>query len=139
MSDYQAIVDTIRETALEALEGTGRFINGRVIDASQAYDGAYPLIVNYPFIITDGTEGTKNASILMGFWQQDSLDYTPLQREAVIAAMDELQQAFWNILIANTQIGLSGKRAEPQYQTLSATLSGFALSFTLQIKSEDEC
>lgn len=135
---YQITVDSIRTAALAALgldgEGNqfGRFVHGRIIDASQAYDGKYPLIVLYPFQIRQSVDPDflDGSDLLVAFWKQDSAVSTPEDREAIISQMDTLSDLFLSNLTDNKYVRFSGVIKEPQYQFYSGTLSGFALRMT---------
>jgi len=135
---YQITVDSIRNAALAALGldvddvQLGRFIHGRIIDASQAYDGKYPLIVLYPFQVRQGVDPDflDNSDLLIGFWMQDSVQSTPEDREAIIAQMDDLSDIFLKELANDKYVRYSGVIKEPQYQFYSGTLSGFAIRLT---------
>lgn len=134
MATYQAIVDQIRTAANTALGGTGRFMHGRIVDASREANGEYPFIVLYPFTIRQGdgdNDSIDSTTILLGFWQQDGPDTTEVQREAIIAAMDTLSDLVLEDLRDEMQISQVDK--EPQYQFYQGTLSGFAVRFSLQI------
>lgn len=128
---YQQTVNEIRDAA-ESVNPTGRFIHGRIVDASQQNHGTYPLIVLYPFQTRPGVdpEFFNNSDILMGFWQQDSAVSTPEDREAIIAQMDALSDAFIAAIELNSQVRFSGLVKEAQYFMYQGTLSGYAIRFT---------
>lgn len=128
---YQLIVDTIRDAA-NAVNPTGLFVHGRRSDGSLEYDGDFPQIHLYPFISkpTDDNFNIVAYDIVMGFWQQDSPETSNEEREAIIDEMDTLSQAFINELNTYT-VDIKGIKKEPQYRTLSATLSGYAITFTI--------
>jgi hypothetical protein len=135
MATYQAIVNEIRQASMACLENNGRFIHGRIVDASRVYEGKYPLIVLYPFIIRKGesedNEIFDSTQLFMGFWMQDAPDTTEEQREAIIAEMDILSEVFLDSLRDSSTVRLSAVDKEPQYQFYQATLSGFALRFNI--------
>jgi len=133
MANYQNIVNACR-----AATPTGkRFIHGRLIDFSQSYSGAYPLITLLPFTITDARGTSENrfdsTPLLIGFWKEDRPDTTPEEREALIVEMDELSDTFLNSLLQRTDLQITSILKEPQYQMYQGTLSGFAVSFNLNI------
>jgi len=135
MANYQNIVNACRA----AVPAGNRFIHGRLIDFSQGYSGGYPLITLLPFTVTDARstpdDTFDSASLVIGFWQQDRPDTSPAQREATIAEMDILSDTFLNTLLDRNDLKLSNILKEPQYQMFQATLSGFAVSLTIQLVS----
>lgn len=133
MASYQNIVDACRA----AVPNGGRFIHGRLMDFSNEYTGTYPLITLLPFTTTDG-RGTpddrfNSTPLIVGFWQEDRPDTTPEEREALIAEMDALSDEFIDNLLGRSDIQLLSILKEPQYQMFQGTLSGYAVSFTLNI------
>jgi hypothetical protein len=136
MANYQNIVNACR-----AAVPTGcRFIHGRLVDFSQSFSGVYPLVTLLPFTLTDARSTPDavfdSANLILGFWQQDRPDTTPEEREALIAEMDMLSDTFINSLLDNNPaVKLSNIQKEPQYQFYQGTLSGYAISFTIQIIS----
>jgi hypothetical protein len=136
MAAYKLIVDTIRDVC-NAINPTGRFIHGRIIDASAAFDGAYSLIVLYPFTTRhpqgEANDSFSNTTILVGFWVQDSPDSNELQREALIASMDTLSDLFIEAMLDKSNVVMTQIDKEPQYQFYQGTVSGFAMQFRLQI------
>jgi len=114
-----------------------RFIHGRLIDFTQGYSGTYPLITLLPFTVTDARSTPDaifdSASIVVGFWKQDRPDTTAEEREAIIAEMDALSDSFLNAILESDTTKLTNIQKEPQYQMFQATLSGFAVSFTIQL------
>jgi hypothetical protein len=133
MANYQNIVNACRA----AVPNGERFIHGRLIDFSQGYTGTYPLITLLPFTVQDARSTPDavfdSASIVIGFWKQDRPDTTAEEREAIIAEMDLLSDAFLDNLLDNSRIKLTNIQKEPQYQMFQATLSGFAISLTIQL------
>jgi hypothetical protein len=133
MANYQNIVNACRA----AVPNGERFIHGRLIDFSQGYTGSYPLITLLPFTVTDARSTPDaifdSAPIVVGFWKQDRPDTTAEEREAVIAEMDALSDAFLDNLLESPTVKLTSIQKEPQYQMFQATLSGFAISFTIQL------
>lgn len=133
MANYSNIVDACRA----AVPDGQRFIHGRLIDFTQGYTGTYPLITLLPFTITDARSTPDavfdSAQLVIGFWKQDRPDTTAAEREAIIAEMDALSDAFLDNLLESSAIKLSNIQKEPQYQMFQATLSGFAVSFTIQL------
>lgn len=134
---YQTIVNTCRSAATSA-NPSGRFIHGRIIDASRSYDGAYPLIVLYPFTVrvADVDDQMDNSDIVIGFWMQDSPDSSPEKREDIINTMDALSDIFIQKLKDTKKIAISGIVKEPQYQFYAGTVSGFAIRFTFSAFSD---
>jgi hypothetical protein len=131
---YQDTVNQIRAAATAALAGTGRFDHGRHVDISQKFDGDYPFIFLYPVTVNaaDSPGFIDRNNVLIGFWMQDRPDSSTLQREVIIAQMDELSNLFLEALDANDKVRVSGIRKEPQYQMYQGTLSGFAIQFTFE-------
>ncbi len=135
MATYSSIVTAIK-TSAESVNADGRFLDGRKIDVSQSYDGSYPLINLYPFTTSRDNGGDNDTSgILLGFWMQDSTETTPEQRRALIAAMDVLADAFCEDLEDTFSGQINDLKKEPQYQSYSGTLSGYAVSFKLLTKA----
>lgn len=133
MASYQNIVDACRA----AVPIGARFIHGRLMDFSNSYTGEYPLITLLPFTTTDG-RGTSDdrfdsTPLVVGFWKEDRPDTTPEEREAIIAEMDLLSDTYLDSLLGLSDIQLVSILKEPQYQMFQGTLSGFAVSFTLNI------
>lgn len=133
MANYQNIVNACRA----AIPNGERFIHGRLIDFTQGYTGTYPLITLLPFTVNDARSTPDaifdSATLLIGFWKQDRPDTTAEEREALIAEMDLLSDAFLNNLLESNSTKLTAIQKEPQYQMFQATLSGFAVSLTIQL------
>ena len=130
---YQLIVDSIRD-ASEVVNPTGTFIHGRRSDGSLEYNAPFPQIHLYPFttLPQDENRNLVFADIVMAFWQQDTPETTNEKREEIIAEMDVLSKNFLNQLdLADLEI--ITVRKEPQYRTLSATLSGYAVTFRMKV------
>lgn len=133
MAAYQIIVDAIRDAA-NSVNPTGSFIHGRRADGSLNYDGQMPQIHLYPFV-TQPQDSNRNlvfADIVMAFWKQDSPSTSNEEREEIISAMDELSNEFMDELDGG-ELEITGIRKEPQYRTLSATLSGYAITFKIKV------
>jgi hypothetical protein len=132
MANYQNIVNACRNATPEGL----RFIHGRLQDFTNEYTGTYPLVTLLPFTVTDFRSTPDaifdNANIVVGFWEQDSPDTTPEQREHIIASMDSLSDTFIDNLL-DSGLKLSNINKEPQYQMFQGTLSGFAISFRIDL------
>jgi hypothetical protein len=127
-------VNAIRAAA-NTVNPTGRFDHGRIVDASQAFNGDYPVIWLYPVNIdlATGAEFIDDNTILIGFWAQDKPDTSTQERELLIAAMDDLCRQFFMLLQQNKLIRIPGKvRLEPQYFMYNGTVSGMAARFTYQ-------
>lgn len=131
---YQDAVNVVRNAAA-AVNASGFFVHGRRSDGSINYDEAFPQIHLYPFTssanIADNWVDIFDMQI--GFWQQDSPESTPEEREAIIAEMDVLMRAFITELRNTSLVQIDTLTTEPQYRTLSATLSGYACRFRLTI------
>lgn len=125
------------ESAANTVNPTGMFDHGRVVDASQAFRGPFPVIWLYP-MNTDipspgGPEFIDDNVLLIGFWKQDKPASTTAERKQIIADMDTLARAFLVQLVADKLIRIIGKiREEPQYQMYNGTVSGVALRLTYQ-------
>lgn len=130
---YQSTVNTIR-TVAETVNSSGRFAHGRHVDLSQSFTGDYPFIFLYPFTVSKGVdpEFIDTNTILIGFWMQDRSDTSTEEREAIIAEMDLLSEAFTSLLIQNDLLRVTNLTKEPQYQMYQGTLSGYAVRFQLQ-------
>jgi hypothetical protein len=136
MANYQNIVNACRD----AVPTSCRFIHGRLVDFSQSFSGVYPLVTLLPFTLTDARSTPDavfdSANLILGFWQQDRPDTTPEEREALIAEMDTLSDTFINALLdSSPALKLTNIQKEPQYQFYQGTLSGYAISFTIQLVS----
>jgi hypothetical protein len=132
MANYQNIVNACRNATPKGL----RFIHGRLQDFTNEYTGTYPLVTLLPFTVTDFRSTPDaifdNSNIVVGFWEQDSPDTTPEQREHIIASMDSLSDTFIDNLL-DSGVKLSNINKEPQYQMFQGTLSGFAISFRIDL------
>lgn len=133
MANYQNIVNACRE----AIPNGERFIHGRLIDFSNGYTGTYPLITLLPFTVND-FRSTPDAvfdfaNITVGFWKEDRTDTTAEEREAIISEMDTLSDQFIDRLLDSNKVKISSILKEPQYQMFQGTLSGFAISFRIDI------
>jgi hypothetical protein len=132
MANYQNIVNACRNATPQGL----RFIHGRLQDFTNEYSGSYPLVTLLPFTVTDFRSTPDavfdNANIVVGFWEQDSPDTTPEQREAIISGMDVISDIFIDNLL-DSGVKLSNINKEPQYQMFQGTLSGFAISFRIDL------
>jgi hypothetical protein len=132
MANYQNIVNACRNATPKGF----RFIHGRLQDFTNEYTGTYPLVTLLPFTVTDFRSTPDaifdNSNIVVGFWEQDSPDTTPEQREHIIASMDSLSDTFIDNLL-DSGVKLSNINKEPQYQMFQGTLSGFAISFRIDL------
>jgi hypothetical protein len=135
MANYQNIVNVCRDAVPNDL----RFIHGRLVDFSQAFSGTYPLVTLFPFTINDARSTPDNifdnASVVLGFYQQDRTDTTAEEREQLIAETDLISDLFLNNILESNQIKLTNIQKEPQYQQFQGTLSGYAISFTISLIS----
>lgn len=133
MANYKNIVNTCRD----AVPNHERFIHGRLIDISQKYTGTYPLITLIPFTVNDFRSTPSAvfdfANITIGFWQQDRPDSSAAEREDIIEQMDILSDQFIDNLLDRNDIKISSILKEPQYQMFQGTLSGFAISFRIDL------
>ena len=135
MGTYSIIVNAVRDAAT-SVNPTGRFIHGRKVSVTQKYDGAYPIIVLYPFVTPRDNDDNDTSSILMAFLAQDSPPANDAEEEAIISAMDDLSDAFYFELLESKTIQINSFRKEPQYQIFAGTLSGYAISFNIVTKVE---
>ena len=135
MANYQNIVDLCRAATPDGC----RFMHGRLTDFSQGYNGLFPLVTLLPFTVTDARSTPDgvfdSANVVVGFWQQDRPDTTGEERERIIAEMDALSDQFLDSVLESSLVKLSNIQKEPQYQMFQATLSGFAVSFTINAVS----
>lgn len=130
---YQAIVNYIRDIA-KTVNETGSFIHGRRIDGSIEFAEPMPQIHLYPFIssINVADSLVETANVTLGFWFEDKPDSSNKEREEIIARADTMCKAFIQAMLdSDDPFQISNLRTEPQYQTFHATLSGYALSFTI--------
>lgn len=128
---YKSTVSIIRDVS-NLVNSNGSFIHGRRIDASNKYDGKFPLIVLYPFMITKGVDPDfiDSSSILMGFYMQDDVASSPEERETIIELMDILSDNFLGELASYKLSRIQGLVKEPLYQFHQGTVSGMAIRFT---------
>lgn len=133
---YQETV-TLLQAICADINPTGAFVHGRRADATLEYANHFPQVHLYPFTVSIDTQETyfETCEILMAFWLQDSPETSPDQRRELITQADTLCRNFIKQLLATPGVQVSNLRTEPQYRTLSATLSGYALSFTLSAKT----
>lgn len=132
---YSELVELLKDVS-QTVNAKGTFIHGKRVDGSIRDSDPFPQIHLYPVTTTkDIPAGTDNHNILMGFWNLDSADSTPEQRQELITQAEILTNAFIVELVERGQM-LTVVRTEPQYQTLAAIASGYALSFTLTAKSD---
>lgn len=131
MGHYQDIVNVIRTVAL-GINPTGRFDHGRMVDLTQEFTGAYPYIYLYPFKLGQGREDyATTRDLIVGFWQEDRPDTSVQEREIIISEMDELSDQF--IVALQDLLDVANFEKEPQYQMFNATLSGYAVMFTINV------
>lgn len=131
---YQQTINEIRSVAA-AVNPEGRFDHGRIVDASQAFAGDYPVIWLYPFntFVPTADENLDDNVLLIGFWAQDSPSSTTAEREAIIASMYDLAKQFFTQLQLSKLVRVNGKiQLEPQYQMYLGTVSGYAARLTYQ-------
>ena len=131
--DYQQIINAIRNAA-NAVNPTGTFIHGRNSDAANRPDAPYPRIHLYPFTQDRQPNDLerRSSSILMAFVKADTGDNDVNEREAIIAEMDALCNAFIDELIEENSdaVQFDSVRTEPQYNVLEG-VSGFSLSINM--------
>jgi hypothetical protein len=136
MGNYLNIVNLIEEAA-DAVNPDGRFIDGRLVDFSQSFTGAYPLITLLPFTINDSLgEPFDWATVTIGFWKEDRPDTSHEERRDIIGEMDELASDLVTYLLDNSDTyTVTNLTREPQYQMFQGTLSGMAVQFRIDIQS----
>ena len=131
--DYQQIINAIRDAA-NAVNPTGTFIHGRNSDAANRPDAPYPRIHLYPFTQDRQPNDLerRSSSILMAFVKADTGDNDVSEREAIIAEMDSLCNAFIDELIEENSdaVQFDSVRTEPQYNVLEG-VSEFSLSINM--------
>ena len=131
--DYQQIINAIRDAA-NAVNPTGTFIHGRNSDAANRPDAPYPRIHLYPFTQDRQPNDLerRSSSILMAFVKADTGDNDVNEREAIIAEMDALCNAFIDELIEENSdaVQFDSVRTEPQYNVLEG-VSGFSLNINM--------
>jgi hypothetical protein len=131
MGQYQNIVTAVRNVA-NAINPTGRFDHGRMVDISQEFTGTYPYIYLYPFKIVQGrNDYSTTRDLIVGFWVEDRPDTSVQEREALISQMDELSDSF--IVELQDVLDVEVFEKEPQYQMFNGTLSGYAVVFTVNL------
>ena len=129
--NYQDIVDLIRNTA-NAVNPNGHFMHGRNTDGSLDYDYPFPQIHLMPVQTTlDLDNNTKEHTLILMFWEQDSPESSNDERELLIASMDLLSDNFLFSLYAVNTIQLVEVLKTPEYRQLSGTASGYGLQFTI--------
>ena len=135
--NYSAVVNKIRE-AVASLPGDIRFIHGARIDGSLFTSGdAFPQIHLYPFTSTvDITNAFyERCDMVIAFWMQDKPDSSVEEREQIISEMDVLSKQFLIALDNEVSGRISNIRREPQYRQLQGTVSGYAITFTIEVAS----
>lgn len=132
--NYQDLVNIIRDTA-NLVNPTGLFVHARRTDGSLEYDKTFPQIHLYPVRSEyDLQQDNVRHNIILMFWDQDRPETTNEEREAIIAAMDDLSNTFLFALNFNVNVSLSNVLKTPEYRQLAATASGYGLSFTVSSK-----
>jgi hypothetical protein len=132
---YQEIVDLIRNVAI-IVNPTGHFMHGRRTDGSLDYNEAFPQIHLMPVRTTwDIQNDNQTNDLVILFWDQDRPETSNLEREAIIAAMDALSDAFIFELYENNPVSISNVSKTPEYRQLAGTASGYGLSFTIISKT----
>ena len=135
MANYKNVVNKCRAATPVDI----RFIHGRLIDFTRGYTGTYPLVTLLPFTINDARSTPDNifdsANLVLGFWKEDRPDTTPEEREALVNEMDLLSDEFLEAILDSSSTKLTNVQKEPQYQMFQATLSGYAISFTISLIS----
>lgn len=132
--NYQDIVDLVRQIS-NAINPSGHFVHGRNTDGSLDYDYPFPQIHLLPVQTTyDVANDIKDHTLILMFWEQDSPESSNLEREAKIAAMDQLSDLFLAAIYNNTVFQVSDVLKTPEYRQLAGTASGYGLSFTLITK-----
>lgn len=132
--NYQNLVDIIRNTA-NLVNPTGLFVHARRTDGSLEYDKNFPQIHLYPVRSEYNLQGDNvRHNIILMFWDQDRPETTNDEREAIIAAMDNLSNTFLFALNLDVNVSLSNILKTPEYRQLAATASGYGLSFTISSK-----
>jgi len=133
---YQSTVDIIRAAA-EAVNPDGFFVHGRRSDVTTHHDKPMPQISLLPMRSRpDRRNDNERYSIVMGFFDQDTPTTSELEREKIIAAMDELSNEFMDKLNENKTCTIEGENKTPEYRQLAGTLSGYSIAFDLICKME---
>ncbi len=137
--NYQAIVNAIRDTAT-SVNPTGTFTHGRGSDQANVPHEHYPRINLYPFTQTRTGANlyTRSTTLLLYFVDLDTGDNDMSEREATIAAMQELVDAFIALLESDfeSEIQIGNVKDEPLYNILEG-VTGYGLS--IDIVTVDEC
>jgi len=130
---YIAVVNVIRDIANE-INPTGLFTHGRRSDFSLENDKPFPQIHLLPFTgdVNLDNNYSETYSIQMLFLQQDTQDSNNEEREGIISEMDILSRRFVTAIFNADGVQVSNVRTEPNYRVLSATTSGYFLTFRLQ-------
>lgn len=125
---YNELVEYFKAICLD-INPNGSFVHGRRVDGSINYDLPLPQIHLYPFTSNkDILNQTVTYNIVMGFWEQDAHDNTLDTRQEIISRMDALCTAFQTRLNNDALGVIASGRDEPQYLTLTGTLSGYAFT-----------
>ena len=137
MNSYEKI-ETVIELIANGVNPTGRYISGRIIDASASFRGSYPLIVLYPYTINEDNEDVwHSAQLEMFFAVEDRPNTSPVEIRNILTSMAILSKQFTDMLKEYDGVTVRNIQKEPAYKTLSATLTGFLVRFQIQV--HDDC
>lgn len=137
MTSYEKIINALESIAI-GLIPNGQFVHGPLVDASVTYKGKLPLIHCLPFTTNEDDDGVwDSATIILGFWVQDKPASTPVEKKMLIAAMASLSKQYTTMLKEYNGMSVRGIIKEPQYKHYMATLTGYAVRFTIQVV--DDC
>jgi hypothetical protein len=126
--DIFRIVDT-------TITGTDRFYQGNRKKLSNAYGKPFPQTHLYPIVSEIDKEGNAVHNIKMVCWEQDSLQNTAVQTEAVIHASQLRVVAFTEYLRDNyPTLSIGSVFMSPEEKTLQATASGYSAIFKITSK-----
>lgn len=127
---FKQIVDTIERVALGVADNVD-FFEGRIADTYGTGEAGRDAIHLYPFI-TRKTDFGATAELSIGFWRIDSNEISLEDRRAIIASMDKLSDLFLDAFDEEGDVEfVNAPQKEPQYQSLSASYSGYFVTLTI--------
>lgn len=129
---YNEVVTLVKSIA-EGINPTGVFLHGRNYDTTLAYDKLFPQIQLYPFIqsIDNNNINVVRTVLTVAFLKEDGHDNTMMQRQGIIAEMDDLTRLFEAQIRVANKVQVMSIRREPQYLIQMGVVSGMALEITI--------
>jgi hypothetical protein len=128
---YQQLLTLLKDTAL-MVNPKGRFTNARKPDGTFDFEPPYP-IINLRSVTkkTNRREGLISYNITLLFFRDDSISNPVSVMEANQFMMDEIQDAFMNILYSSNRLQIENETAIPENRIPGGKVSGFGVNFNL--------